>query len=113
MPFYEGYAITHAISCLDVAGRKLTDYMIESLANHGYASATTDEREEIRGIKEKHCFVALDFDREFASDESYELPDGHSIPLGNERFLCPEALFQPSLLEMGKTIIFLKRQSFF
>jgi len=31
-------------------------------------------------------------------EESYELPDGQKISLGSERFRCPEALFQPSLL---------------
>lgn len=31
-------------------------------------------------------------------DKSYTLPDGSQITLGSERFQCPEALFQPSLL---------------
>ncbi|KAK8725122.1 hypothetical protein OTU49_011156, partial [Cherax quadricarinatus] len=31
---------------------------------------------------------------------SYELPDGQVITIGNERFRCPEALFQPSFLGM-------------
>ncbi|KRX40157.1 actin [Trichinella murrelli] len=29
---------------------------------------------------------------------SYQLPDGHVIRIGSERFRCPEALFQPLLL---------------
>ncbi|KAK5579554.1 hypothetical protein RB653_009238 [Dictyostelium firmibasis] len=32
--------------------------------------------------------------------KSYELPDGQVITIGNERFRCPEALFQPSYLGM-------------
>merc|ERR1711935_670866 len=33
-------------------------------------------------------------------EKSYELPDGRVITIGNERFRCPEALFQPSFLDM-------------
>ena len=33
-----------------------------------------------------------------ALEKSYELPDGNVIVIGNERFRCPEVLFQPSLI---------------
>jgi len=31
-------------------------------------------------------------------EKKYELPDGQVITIGNERFRCPEVLFQPDLI---------------
>ncbi|KAH0477530.1 MAG: hypothetical protein KVP17_003496 [Porospora cf. gigantea B] len=31
-------------------------------------------------------------------DRTYELPDGNTISVGKERFVCPEGLFQPGFL---------------
>jgi len=33
-------------------------------------------------------------------EASYEMPDGNILTIGSERFRCPEALFQPSLIGM-------------
>merc|ERR1711902_165032 len=82
VPIYEGYCLPHAVQRLDLAGRDCTEYMCRILVERGYSFVTSAEREIARDIKEKLCYVTLDYDAEMEKAEmsseiemEYVLPD--------------------------------------
>jgi len=106
VPVYQGYCNSYLISRLDVAGRVVTNYLIKLLLHRGYAFNRSADYETVRRIKEKLCYVAWDLDQEKKLNdetttlvENYTLPDGVKIKVGGERFLAPECLFKPSLVD--------------
>ena len=66
----------------------------------GRRFTTTAEKEIVKAIKEKSCYVALDFENELHSieDFDYELPDGTLVKVKDQRVRCTEALFRPAMI---------------
>lgn len=90
VPVFEAFSMKHAISRVDLAGRDLTYYMKDLLCEAGMNFSSTAEVDIVRDIKEKKCYVALDFEAEMkafadgnSKDTKYELPDGTVITFGN------------------------------
>lgn len=100
VPIYESYKLEHAVRILDIGGRVLTRYMEQTLESLGWAVDSSIRRELVRVLKEKACFVSLDYKEDLKRSEQYEkdysLPDGSTISLNKERFMVPELLFNPS-----------------
>jgi len=103
IPIYEGYALRHGYYNAYEAGKGLIDYLTRLLHERNYFFSNMNEREIVGDIKERLCYVALDFEAEMQKystssdlEKYYEVPDGQVITIGNERIRCPEALFQPS-----------------
>lgn len=104
VPIFEGYQIPHAIDKIMLAGRDLTTWMQKILKDNNYNFDTSAEREIVRDMKEKMCYVAENYEEELKKSESgtelmksYTLPDGNVCEFSNQRFRCPELLFNPAL----------------
>eukprot|EP01083_Nonionella_stella_P085264 236355_1 len=104
VPIYEGYALPHAQSRMDVAGSDVTTHLMKLLCNNGYSFTTKEDMQTVQDIKERLCYVAKDYDAEWNAmhdSKQYELPDGTMISVGKERFEAPECLFVPSMIGRG------------
>ena len=102
VPVFDGFSLPHAINKLDLAGKDLTNYLLEKVFQRK-SGKLGKKYSEI--FKEKACYVALDLEEELKSVESfpYELPDGRELYIKDQRIICPEALFKPSMI--GKDCI--------
>jgi actin beta/gamma 1 len=100
-PIYQGYKLDHAIKHIDIGGRTLTRFMEKILGERGFSADSSIRRELVRALKEKACFVSLDYKEDLKRVEQYEkeysLPDGSTITLARERFEVPELLFNPTM----------------
>ena len=100
VPIFDGYPISFFSRKLNIGGKDLTNYLAILLEERGLRFSTWAEKEIVKAIKEKACYLALDYQEELKMVEpyDYELPDGTHLIIKDQRIRCPEALFNPEKL---------------
>ncbi|CAM9091382.1 unnamed protein product [Heterosigma akashiwo] len=100
VPVYEGFALPHAVTRVDLGGRDVTRHLQTLLRRLGHNFQTSAELETVRQMKEELCYVAFRPQKEEVhySYRLYALPDGTALSVGKERFRAPELLFRPGLV---------------
>ena len=70
----------------NIGGYDLNNWLQELLIDRGYTFKTSAEMEIVRDIKEKNCYVALNYDEELQKlnknndfDVSYKIPNGKVV----------------------------------
>lgn len=80
IPVFEGYAMPHLTSRLDIAGRDVTRYLIKLLLMRGYAFNRTADFDTVRQIKEKLCYVSYDLELDTKlSEETTVLVESYTV----------------------------------
>ena len=65
VPIYEGHALLYATQYRGLGGRQLTEYLMKMLARRGRSVINSSDRNiNVRDVKEKFCYVALDYEQE-------------------------------------------------
>jgi actin-related protein len=97
VPIYDSEILSSAFSYSNLGGSDLTCYLMKMLSFGSNA-----QLEVAQNIKETLCYVPLDFEQEMCTaatssrlQKGYKMPNGRFITIGNERFRCSEALFNP------------------
>ncbi|CAH6779959.1 actin-related protein T1 [Phodopus roborovskii] len=102
VPIYEGYALSHAITKLYVAGRDITEHLTRLLLAKGYTFPCILNKAVVDDIKEKLCTVTWgqeDTHKNYQQAlKEYQLPDGNVIQMSDHLCRVPEVLFTPDHL---------------
>lgn len=108
IPIINSATINIASTSLLLGGRFVSNNLIELLRLKGYNFNSTSDFQGIKTLKENHCFVSSDIEkdrklvRETSFYNSYHLiegllPDNERIFLSSEKFEAPEVLFDGSI----------------
>ena len=112
VPILDGYMLPSSSIIMYLGGRDINNYLIKLLYENGISLTTSSERYMAKDIKEKTCYVALDFEEEISGYKgmNYKMPDGKEITVNEQRFRAPEILFHPEMC--GKEVVSFNINSF-
>ena len=102
---FEGMAFKKSIKRFDFGGSDITSHLSRLLYERGYYFKSNSELKIVDQIKEKICYVPLDYEKESEQfqkssslNQNYILPDGEVITLGNELIRSTECFFDQKLI---------------
>lgn len=110
IPVAEGYVIGSCIKHIPLAGRDITQFIMEMLRDRKEAIPPEDLLDAARRIKEQHCYCAPDLAKEYSKYDTdprkfFRKYTGkrkngtdYEADVGYERFLGPEMFFSPEIV---------------
>ncbi|QLQ79633.1 hypothetical protein HG537_0C02800 [Torulaspora globosa] len=103
---YKGYTLSSTIQRTNLGGKDITEQLQYHIRREsGSWLFSSSEREMVRIMKEKGCYISLDPRKEaeeyqFGSkklSKKFKLPDGKVLALNESQFRAPEILFCPDI----------------
>jgi len=117
IPVFEGYVIGSCIRHIPLAGRDVTNFIIQILRDRGEKLPPENAIEVAKQIKEANCYVCPDLVKEYQKYDTdpkdrfveykgriEKTKTDYTIDVGYERFLGPEIFFSPEIFSSDFTI---------
>jgi len=115
IPVVEGYVIGSCIKDIPLAGRKVTNFIVDMLRDRGEPLPADDALTVAKKIKESYCYVCPDLVKEYQKFDTdptkfraykgnnLQNKQPYTIDVGYERFLGPEVFFNPEIFDAQYT----------
>ena len=116
VPIVDGYVLTNAIKHIPLAGRTVTNYVLDKLREREKNIPPDEALQIAQRVKERYCYVFADIADEFNkyddnpekylthhSDVTKKDGTPYSFDVGYEKFIGPELFFNPSIFSSEHT----------
>jgi len=110
IPVAEGYVIGSSIKHIPLAGRDITQFILQLLRERGETMPPEESLAVAKKIKEQFCYTCPDIAKEFSKYdkepdkwfkvlecETAKTKSKYNVDVGYERFLGPEMFFNPEI----------------